>query len=190
MVMDCPSWSLSGSSGPVCHASPTGGIAPGLGTAVWVWAGSVWTLLGIWIPVLKAETKNVERAVTAFTENLGRVLDDPHVETESPAPETEPQEPAAEKSETTNSSPPDHEAVLDLIRQELSRLQQLAASGSMPPRDWLALLVELNGLHNDGLLPTEHFKGINTELIGLVAEPMARAEGQPELPPEPALAAV
>lgn len=188
-VMDCAyftfTWSLDGAGPMVCQGTMTDGALPGAGTAFWIWAASLGTLAGTWIPRLTEGRRTAERAAAALTENLGRVFEEMTEETPST---TSPTSETSEPDLPVPEAQPEQEAVLELVRKELSRLSDLAASGAMPPREWLALLVELNGLHNDGLVPTESFREINTELIELVSEPMARAEGQSA--PEQALAAV
>ena len=187
-VMDCGSFtitlSLQGAEPVACHATLTDGALPGAGTAFWAWVSSFGLLAAVWVPQLTAGRRTAERAAAALTENLGRVFEEtPEAgATGSPSAATAEPETGSPEVET------EYEAVLGLVRKELSRLTELAVSGAMPPREWLALLVELNGLHNDGLVPTKSFQQLNTELLGLVSEPMARAEGQTAT--EQALAAV
>lgn len=183
MVMDCASFTITASidgRGPfVCHGTFTDGALPGAGVAFWAWMASLGLLAGAWLPHLTSGRRTAERAAAALTENLGRVFDEKSGETPSPVSQ-ESADGSAKRDRESSDPRPEHEALLDLVRKELSRLRDLAASGSMPPREWLALLVELNGLHNDGVIPTKSFREINTELLGLVSEPMARAEGHSE----------
>lgn len=210
-VYGCPSWSIDGAAQLICHGSETGGVAPGLGTAVWAWAAAATTLLSVWIPVAVAGRKKLARSTAAFTENLDRVKihhDEEtmkaregitaRLETAQKGSASEKSESIAETSDVYNDDgreqaakdPEKEVTVLDLVLQELARLEGLAATGTMSPREWVALLVEINSLHNDGVLDTDTFKTINTRLIGLVANPVARAEGRPDVGAQRELAGV
>ena len=142
----------------------------GFGLAIF----SLLAVFAIWVPVLKRHRR--KRRIEpdrSLAENLARIS--------QMAGETTSHEPA--ESEPSRDSPemPSLDAVersTDWHHELLEALSALEAdldSPAGPSREatakWMRLLREVNRRHNDGSLPTEEFKTINTRLLEVATGP-------------------
>jgi hypothetical protein len=67
--------------------------------------------------------------------------------------------------------------MIDDLRRAVEVVETAFATDSADTRsmtsEWMRLLLRANDLHNDGTLPTEEFKQLNTRLLEVVAAPSA-----------------
>ena len=137
---------------------------------------SLFAVFAIWVPVLKRHRrkKRIEPD-RSLAENLSRISQTADDDTSSD------QDPAEAVQSTFESSSPDPvEEPVDRHGQLFEALSALEAELGSPEglsreatSSWMQLLREVNHLHNDGSLPTEEFKAINTRLLDLVGGPSA-----------------
>lgn len=112
-------------------------------------------LIASWLPFLRRlRRRRKHQPERALVENIGR-LPDPYAYYPSSGVEAQ--------------------GVIDELRRAVEVVETAFATDSTATRsmtsEWMRLLLRANDLHNDGTLPTEEFKDLNTRLLEVVAAP-------------------
>jgi hypothetical protein len=166
LVLDCSTGSLDLSAGDalvVCSTMTDMGLDSGLwiGLALIVFGGLA--IVAVWVPKARPGTrKRAQLEVTnSLLHNLERLHD---VGTQ-----------IVEVDEEISTV----EIKVARLTRRLEAVEVAVNAAATPSREvtqqWMALLVEANNLHNEGVLGTDEFKSINTRLLDLFSGP--RQEG-------------
>jgi hypothetical protein len=160
LVLDCSTGSLDLSAGDalvVCSTMTDMGLDSGLwiGLALIVFGGLA--IVAVWVPKARPGTR--KRAQLEVTNSLLHDVGTQIVEVD-------------EEISTV-------EIKVARLTRRLEAVEVAVNAAATPSREvtqqWMALLVEANNLHNEGVLGTDEFKSINTRLLDLFSSP--RQEG-------------
>lgn len=153
----------------------------GLGADPWIGIGlavfSALAVVATWVPVLKRRRKKKRiEPDRSLAMNLSRIKPDAGSRSSVDSLEQ-----VTEKTSAASSREPPEEQVdrhweimadLEALEAELASPEGLSRSATSA---WMRLLREVNDLHNDGTLPTDEFRVINTRLLDLVVRPPSLA---------------
>ncbi|HXV72690.1 MAG TPA: hypothetical protein VEB69_14975 [Acidimicrobiia bacterium] len=159
-VLDCTS-RLLGDPLRVCDDISGLGIPAPSTVAPVVAALSTLGLIAVWLPLLRPRSRRRKyQPERALVENIGR-LRDPYGDLVG--------------------VDVDGESVIAELRRGVEVVETAFATDSTATRsmtsEWMRLLLEANRLHNEGSLPTEEFKTLNTRLLQVVntVSPLSRS---------------
>jgi hypothetical protein len=159
-AIDCSSPSLQLISGDpigICTAADTLGGGRGLWVGIGLAVFSAIALLAAWLR--PAEDRLRFEPESSLNRNLGRLVESP----------SDPVDPG-----------PAPEVHVRRVTKRLEAIEEGLAADTTPTRElteqWMALLRDLNALHNSDDLSTGDFKTLNTRLVELFAGPVDKSE--------------
>lgn len=157
----------------LCAAVDSVGLGADPGIGIGLAAFSALSVVATWIPVLKRRRKKKRiEPDRSLAMNLSRITPDAESRSSMDSLEQGSEETSAALSRESPEEQVDRHreimAELEALEAELASPEGLSRSATSA---WIRLLREVNDLHNDGNLPTDEFRVINTRLLDLVVKP-------------------